>query len=265
MIPKIIHYCWFGGNPLPNSAKKCIDSWKKFFPDYEIIEWNESNYDVRKIPYIAQAYDASKYAFVSDYARFDILYQYGGVYFDTDVEVIKAFDDILANGAFMGCEIDGVDSDEEDCVHADIANNICINPGLGIAAPSGQHLYKEILEYYKTQNFLLENGSINTETVVLKTTRIFMQHGLNNIKGIQRIADITIYPKEYFNPKDSSTGKLELTKNTHSIHWYSMSWMSSGLRIRSSITRIFHRLFGVNCFDFLKRHGTVKERSKNEH
>lgn len=99
MIPKIIHYCWFGGNPLPELAQKCIASWKKFLPDYEIKEWNESNYDVRKIPYIEQAYNAKKYAFVSDYARFDILYQYGGIYFDTDVEVIKPFDEILKRRA----------------------------------------------------------------------------------------------------------------------------------------------------------------------
>lgn len=117
MIPKKIHYCWFGRKPLPESAKKCIASWKKFFHDYEIIEWNEDNYDVNKIPYIQQAYEAKKYAFVSDYARFDVLYQYGGVYFDTDVEVIRPFEDILEKGAFMGCETDGADCDESTEVH----------------------------------------------------------------------------------------------------------------------------------------------------
>mgnify|MGYP001644804644 FL=1 len=104
MIPKIIHYCWFGGHPLPASALKCIESWRKYCPDYEIKEWNESNYDVNKIPYISQAYEVKKYAFVSDYARFDILYQYGGVYFDTDVEVIKPIDEIIEKGAFFGME-----------------------------------------------------------------------------------------------------------------------------------------------------------------
>ena len=104
MIPKVIHYCWFGGNPLPASAKKCIASWRKYLPDYEIKEWNESNFDVNIIPYTAEAYKAKKYAFVSDYARFWILYKYGGLYFDTDVEVIKNMDDIIAKGAFMGCE-----------------------------------------------------------------------------------------------------------------------------------------------------------------
>ena len=102
MIPKIIHYCWFGRNPLPDSAKKCIESWRKFFPEYEIKEWNEDNFDVHLIPYVEEAYNAKKYAFVSDYARFWILYFYGGVYFDTDVEVIRPMDDILAKGGFMG-------------------------------------------------------------------------------------------------------------------------------------------------------------------
>src|SRR5215510_15199585 len=104
MIPKIIHYCWFGGNPLSELALKCIASWKKYFPNYEIKEWNESNYDVHKIPYTSEAYNAKKYAFVSDYARFDILYQYGGIYFDVDVEVIKQFGDILNDTGFMGME-----------------------------------------------------------------------------------------------------------------------------------------------------------------
>ena len=102
MIPKIIHYCWFGHNPLPESAKKCIESWKKYLPGYEIKEWNESNFNVNAIPYTEEAYRLKKYAFVSDYARFWILYHYGGLYFDTDVEVIKRMDDIIERGAFMG-------------------------------------------------------------------------------------------------------------------------------------------------------------------
>ena len=120
MIPKKIHYCWFGGNPLPLLAQKCIESWKKYLPDYEIIEWNEANYDVHKIPYISQAYKAKKYAFVSDYARVDILNEHGGVYFDTDVEVLKDLSPILAKGPFLGIEAAGA-----------IAN------GLGMAAEQG--------------------------------------------------------------------------------------------------------------------------------
>lgn len=241
MIPKKIHYCWFGRNSLPASAKKCIKSWKKYFPDYEIIEWNEDNYDVNKIPYTAQAYDAKKYAFVSDYARFDILYREGGIYFDTDVEVIRPFDDILANGAFMGCEIDGQENDTQ----------IQVNPGLGIAVAPGLGMYKDILDFYGTQMFLNSDGSFNTETVVKKTTKLLIERGLKNIKGIQRVADITIYPKEYFNPLNSNTGVLDKTENTHSIHWYAMTWLSPANRLKSKITRPLHKLLGE---DFFKKH-----------
>ena len=241
MIPKIIHYCWFGGNPLPESAVKCIDSWKKYFPDYEIREWNETNYDVRKIPYIAEAYSVKKYAFVSDYARFDILYKYGGLYFDTDVEVIKSFSDILERGAFMGCEIDGGDY------------GINVAPGLGMAADPGLDIYREILEFYKTQQFLNADGSCNMETVVKKTTKILMKNGLKNQKGIQEVAGITIYPREYFNPLQDSTGVLRITDNTRSIHWYEKSWLDTKSKMRSKITRPFHRLFGDDCFKWLRK------------
>ena len=242
MIPKTIHYCWFGGNPLPESAKKCIASWRRFFPAFEIIEWNESNYDVNKIPYTAQAYAAKKYAFVSDYARFDILFQYGGVYFDTDVEVIKPFDDILEKGAFMGCEID-----------PDEKHSLLVAPGLGIASEPGTGLYRTILDFYATQSFLNPDGSVNQETVVVKTTNVLRGNGLKDVKGIQRIGELTVYPKEYFNPMNHNTGKLTVTERTHSIHWYSMSWMDPKTRTKTQITRLFHRIFGENCFAWLKR------------
>lgn len=124
MIPKIIHYCWFGRNPLPGSAERCIASWRKFLPDYEIREWNEDNFDIDVSRYARQAYDAGKYAFTSDYARFWILYNYGGLYFDTDVEVIRPLDDIIARGPFMGCEHDAK-SDAD-------ASDLGIAPGLGL-------------------------------------------------------------------------------------------------------------------------------------
>ena len=102
MIPKIIHYCWFGGAELPEKDRKCIESWKKFCPDYQIIEWNENNYDVTKNTYMYQAYQAKKWGFVPDYARLDIIYQHGGIYLDTDVELVKNLDSLLENDAFMG-------------------------------------------------------------------------------------------------------------------------------------------------------------------
>ena len=199
MIPKIIHYCWFGGNPLPELAQKCISSWKKFLPDYEIREWNESNYDVRKILYIAQAYDAKKYAFVSDYARFDILYQYGGIYFDTDVEVIKDLRPIIEKGAFIGVE-------------------------KGTRPLLAAGIYREIIDSYKSENFVNSNGSLNLKTVVERVSETFAKHGFIEKDVLQTVAETTIYPSEYFCPKDVRTGELTITANTYTIHYYDGSW-----------------------------------------
>lgn len=209
-IPKIIHYCWFGRNPLPELAKKCIASWKKFLPDYEIKEWNEDNYDVRKIPYIAQAYDAKKYAFVSDFARFDILYEHGGVYFDTDVEVIKPLDDILQRGSFAGVERTGDASS--------------LNAGLGIASPAASEIYKEILDSYIESSFVKADGSLDLTTVVTRVSNIFKKHGLKDVDEIQEVCGVTVYPAEYFCPKNFETGELNITENTRTIHWFDGSW-----------------------------------------
>ena len=215
MIPKIIHYCWFGKNPLPPLAIKCINSWKKYFPDYEIREWNENNFDVNIIPYTKEAYNVKKYAFVSDYARFWILYNYGGLYFDTDVEVIKPMDDIIANGAFMGCENE---------VKKKNHKTLSINPGLGIGAKSGLNIYQEILNLYATLHFIRKDGSYNQKTIVYYTTEILCKYGLKQIDEVQNCAGILIYPKEYFSPKNYKTGELAITNKSYTIHHYSASW-----------------------------------------
>lgn len=208
VVPKKIHYCWFGGNPLPPFAIKCIESWKKYLPDYEIIEWNESNYDVNKIPYISQAYKEKKYAFVSDYARFDILYEYGGIYFDTDVEVIKDLTEIISKGNFFGMEASGA-----------------IASGLGIGSKKGEIVIKEIIDSYLTSSFIKEDGTLNLYTVVDRVSDIFRKHGFLNENRIQTIANFLIYPKEYFCPKDVDTGILTITNNTYTIHHYDASWI----------------------------------------
>ena len=207
MIPKIIHYCWFGGHPLPASALKCIESWRKYCPDYEIKEWNETNYDVNKIGYISQAYQAKKYAFVSDYARFDILYQYGGIYFDTDVEVIKPIDDVIEKGSFFGMET--VDT---------------VNPGLGMAASLRDPLYAEILQYYEKADFIKPNGRMDLTTVVTLVTGILKKHGFTKGNKIQTVENLTIYPIDYFNPKDQRTCIITVTDNTYTIHHFDASW-----------------------------------------
>ena len=187
MIPKVIHYCWFGRNPLPSLAIKCIESWRKYLPDYEIKEWNEDNFDVNIIPYTQEAYQVGKYAFVSDYARFWILYKYGGLYFDTDVEVIKPMDDIIARGPFMGCE-----KDVSDTSVASVA------PGLGLGVNPGLGLYKEILEMYSKLSFVNKDGTYNQKTIVQYTTEILCEYGLKEGNEIQECAGVWIYPKEYF-------------------------------------------------------------------
>lgn len=218
MIPKIIHYCWFGHNPLPPLAIKCIESWKKFLPDYEIKEWNEDNFDVNIIPYTKEAYEAKKYAFVSDYARFWILYKYGGLYFDTDVEIIKPLDDIVAKGPFMGCE------NEADIEEG--ATALAVAPGLGLGVNPGLDLYKEILNLYASLRFVDEKGNLNLKTVVNYTTELLCKHGLQNFSTTQYIAGIYIYPVDYFCPISVKDGKLRITSNTRTIHHYAQSWQS---------------------------------------
>ena len=224
-INKQIHYCWFGKNPLPDNAKKCIESWKKFCPDYEIVEWNESNFDFSECEYARQAYDAKKWAFVSDYARFKILYENGGVYFDTDVEVIKPIDDILLNGEFMGVE------DKKE---------LTVNPGLGLALQKGSAIGKEMIDGYMNRRFIFEDGSYNTKTIVEYTTELLNKKGLKKENVIQQIEGIYIYPEEYFNPKNYITGQINITKNTRSIHHFDGSWFTDE-------EKYSHKLKGKFC------------------
>lgn len=215
-IPKVIHYCWFGGKELPKSAKKCIASWKKHFPDYEIKRWDETNFDVNIIPYTKEAYKAGKFAFVSDYARFWILYNYGGLYFDTDVEVIKPFDEILKEGAFMGCEL--------PYRPEEIPENFHIAPGLGMAAEPYNDFYKRVLDFYVGLDFIMPDNSLNLTPVGMHITKLFCEYGLENKPGIQNVAGINIYPVDYFCPK-SIDGKLNLTRNSVSIHHFDSTWL----------------------------------------
>ncbi|MBQ7346633.1 MAG: glycosyl transferase [Clostridia bacterium] len=240
-IPKIIHYCWFGGKPLNKLGKKCLKSWKKYFPDYEIIEWNESNFDFNCCQYVKEAYEAKKWAFVSDYARYKILYEQGGLYFDTDVEVIKSFDDILEKGAFMGCE------------NPDVKKGIATNPGLGVAVAPGLGFYKEILDDYEKSSFYNADGTLNLYTIVQRTTDLLKKHGLQDTMEIQTVADITIYPAEYFCPINMSTGELKITPNTHSIHRYAASWVDNYSKFRGKVYRMIYRCFGKKVATIMKR------------
>ena len=210
MIPKTIHYCWFGRKPLPELALRCIDSWKKYLPEYNIKEWNEDNYDINKNQYIKEAYQAQKYAFVSDYARFDILFQHGGIYFDTDVEVIKKLEPIIDKGTFAGCETAGL-----------------LNTGLGFGTEPHLKIIQEILNSYSNDCFIKKDGSFNTKTVVERVSKIFYKHGFLHKDIKQNVAGFTIYPTEYFCPKSFQSGKLTITENTYTIHHFDSSWCNS--------------------------------------
>lgn len=231
MIPKVIHYCWFGGNPLPGMAVKCIESWKKYCPGYKIKRWDETNFDCECCDYVKEAYTAKKWAFVSDYARFKILYEYGGLYFDTDVEIIKSLDEIIANGAFMGCE-QGKDK-------------ICPAPGLGIAAMPGMKLYKDILDEYGRESFWRSDGIANTKTICTRVTEILSREGFTGNGEIEYVGDIYIYPPEYFCPKNFFTGKTQLTENTVSIHHYDATWYEPEEKRSYKIEQNLNRWLGV--------------------
>lgn len=241
MIPKIIHYCWFGGNPLPDSAIRCINSWKKHFPQYEIKEWNEHNFDVNVIPYTQEAYKAKKFAFVSDVARLIILHNEGGLYFDTDVEAIAGFDDIVGQGAFMGVETGSINGSIP-----------MVNPGLGLGAEKGNIVLASILNYYKDLHFIDEKGVQIPGTIVTHTTHVLgRKFGLKPSNEIQKLDGVTIYPSDFFNPFNDLTGILNKTNNTRSIHWYSKTWIDKPMWY-FKITRILHRIFGTELLSHLK-------------
>lgn len=209
-IPKTIHYCWLGGNPKPKSVLKCIESWKKLCPDYEIIEWNEDNLNISSHLYSKQAYDMKAWAFATDYFRLWVVYTHGGIYLDTDVQIIKSFDPLLENKGFMGFE-------SEDIVAS----------GLGFGAEAGNRFLAENMKVYESLAFINSDGTLNRRPAPEYTTEIAKAYGLTGDTGKpQSVLDMTFYPKAYFAPKDYFTGRLQVTKNTYSIHHYDSSWFT---------------------------------------
>lgn len=214
MIPKKIHYCWIGGNPLPDSAKKCIKSWKKYCPDYEIIEWNESNYDFSSVPYMKEAYDAKKWGFAPDYARLDIIYKHGGIYLDTDVEIVRSFDPLLDLSGFAGFQDDRF-----------------VALGLGFGAEAGNPVIKELLDSYRDKRFIGPDGEADlTPSPKLNTQTLVDKCGLVMNGSFQGLPGMTVFPPEYFCPKAFEDGIIRKTKNTYSIHHFDASWFSDELR-----------------------------------
>lgn len=234
MIPKKIHYCWFGGKELPELAKKCIASWRQYCPDYEIIRWDESNFDLDRIPYTRWCYDNRNWAFLSDYVRLDVVARQGGLYFDTDVELVRNPDELLQFEAFYGFE-----------------NNAFVATGLGFGAQA----HHPTLEAMRQEYLALErdpDGGFPVRACPALNTAALLPMGLVLNGKRQCVAGAEILPTDFLNPYDDATGMLARTRNTIGIHWYSKSWISKGARLRSKITRPFHRFFGKDCFHWLK-------------
>lgn len=235
MIPKTIHYCWFGRGEKPKLAKRCIASWKKYCPDYEIIEWNEDNFDIAAYPYAAYCYRQRKWAFLSDFVRLVVVEAHGGLYFDTDVELVRKPDFLLEHEAFFGFE-----------------NETNINTGHGFGAMAHAPSVITMLHTYLSLQ-PTNDGNFPIMGCPVLNTAALVELGLQCSGKRQTVAGAEIYPAEYFNPYESSTGRLRRTKETVSIHWYSMSWLNRGQILRSKFTRPFHRLFGDQCFAWMKR------------
>ena len=213
MIPKIIHYCWFGKGQMPELAVRCIDSWKKYLPDYELRLWNEDSFDINSVPYVKEAYQSRKFAFVTDYVRLYAIYYEGGVYMDTDVEIIKSVDDLLQLPAFSGFESE-----------KDIPTGIMASEKKGLWA-------KEMMEYYDTdRHFILPDGSLDMTSNVTIISKLMSANGFNLVNSYQNYKNcMHIFPKDYFCPK-GRTGIITLTENTYCIHHFAGSWNSkSGL------------------------------------
>ena len=224
---KVIHYCWFGKNPKSELIKKCIISWKNLCPDYKIIEWNEDNFNININNYVKEAYKAKKWAFVSDYARLWIIYNYGGVYLDTDVELLKKIDDLLKYDLFFACE------DEKH-----------INTGLGFGAKKNNKIIKKIMDDYENIHFDKGNGEYDLTPCPVRNTKIIKKYlDINDKFSKMIVKDSTIIlSKEFFCPLDYETGKIEKTENTMAIHWYGESWLDGNEKKLKLLKRKFLKI-----------------------
>lgn len=208
MIPKVIHYCWFGKGEMPDGLKRCRESWGKFCPDYQIIEWNEENYDVSRHAYTREAYRHKKWGFIPDIARLEILYGNGGIYLDTDVELIRELDDLLYQPGFVGVEKWGV-----------------VNIGGGCGVIPNHPMIGEILEYRLAFPFERGDGSLNLESSGSYETKPLMNWGFRPDNTVQTVGGMTVYTSDFFHPFDYMSKELCITENTYGIHRFTGSWV----------------------------------------
>ena len=234
MIPKIIHYCWFGRNPLPKLAQDCLASWKKYLPEYEIVEWNEDNFPLEEFQFAKEALENRKFAFVSDVCRLYALKEFGGVYMDTDVEVLKSLDSFLQHPAFSGFE-----------------NDDFVPTGIMASEKSGTWV-TELLRYYDNRSFIKENGEFDTVSNTFIITQIMKDKGFKMNNSFQEIPGyVAFYPNEYFCPKSYKTGKIELTKNSFCIHHFAKSWIPLKKRWRNIVKMKMMNIFGYKRIEYI--------------
>lgn len=229
-IPKVIHYCWFGNGKLPALAEKCIASWRKYCPDYEIICHSEANFDVSQNRYAREAYEAKKWAFVSDYVRLKVLYDEGGIYLDTDVELLKPLDSLIAEHGFMGFDDHGL-----------------ISTGLGFACEAGNQAVGAILRDYDNIPFLRADGTYDQTPCPNRNTEVLKQLGIDVACSDQVFLGLRMLPEEYLCPMKYESGKKHITKNTYSIHHFCASWTSP----TAKRTLFVKRLIGVKLYEKL--------------
>lgn len=255
MIPKIIHYCWFGQSPKPQSVLRCINSWKKYCPDFEIREWTENDFDVSLNQYTQQAYDSKAWGFVPDYIRLWIIYHYGGIYLDTDVQVLKNLSPLCDHSAFSGFE-----------------NTDYVNFGQGFGAEAGNPIIHAHMQMYDSLQFVNGDGTYNKTPSPQYTTKVLRDYGLHcDDNTVQNLQYMVVYPKEYFCPKNFTTGVTRVTPNTYSIHQFDASWFSEEQQeakhkrwkelrrkellynIRYTPNRILRAILGNEQYENLKR------------
>ena len=234
MIPKVIHYCWFGRGQMPELALKCIESWHKYLPGYTLKLWNEDSFDINTVPYVKEAYEARKFAFVTDYIRLYALYHEGGIYMDTDVEVLKPLDDLLDLPAFSGYE----------------SNKFSNFPTDLMASAAGGVWVKEQLDYYTDRHFLLPDGSLDMTTNTVTISRIMKENGFE-LTGEYQVYknDMHCFPSDYFCSM-TRTSVLKLTKNSYCIHHFAGSWHTPTLKQKIK-KFVFGKIVGAKLTDKL--------------
>lgn len=245
-IPKIIHYCWFGGKPLPELAQRCIESWKKYCPDYEIKRWDETNFDLNYNDYVREAYEVKKWAFVTDVVRLYVLINYGGIYMDTDVEVLKPLDELLHYEAVSGFE-----------------SETQIPTGL-MSCREGQELFTEFLHEYDGKHFIKSDGTYDTTTNVKRITDICLKYGFVPNNTLQTIKGFTLLPRDYLCPKNPKTRELNITEHTLTIHHFDGSWLSEAERKAKEFAYKYRKFAPMNVLKFIGivKYGGIKEALK---